>query len=581
MTTGEDRLSHGRNQRSRPLNRSRSGPIWGLQAGLAVILLLSCLTALQADPRPGDWNLVWSDEFACGSTETAPNPANWGYEIGYVRNKEWQYYTNELKNAYCQNGSLHIEAHKDSPGTYPVGSYAGQDGSISSASLISKGLVARKYGWLEMRARIDTGWGSWPAFWTLGVNGDWPDCGEADIMEYYQGKLLFNTAWWKKGDRRWTARWDSVTENLSALPAGWADAFHIWAMEWTATEVRLYLDGFLYNTWDPSLDSGDGSIQGFQQPHYIILNQAIGGTAGGDASGLSYPTHYEIDWVRWYEDSTQYVDDNSASVTYAGKWGTWSGNPGLNKTEHFSTTPGAAATFTFTGTKVWYYGHVREDLGMAEIFLDGQSVGTVDCFSSEPNYFVALYESGAIEPGQHTLQVRVTGAKNAASSGAEIIIDGFGYVGAAAPVDHYPFAETTTNGTVKGSLADLKASDNAYEAITEVLSGGNANNRYSLVKHTWKIDIGTGGSPALHVEAYRGANSDGDDFVFAYSTDNINYNDTVTVKKAADDNGAQVAALPANLSGTIYVRVTDVNRTRGKSSLDTIYIDQLFIRTTK
>lgn len=55
-----------------------------------------------------------------------------------------------------------------------------------------------------MRARIDTRWGSWPAFRSLGVNGEWPDNGECDIMEYYRGMLKFNVAWWKTGDARWT-----------------------------------------------------------------------------------------------------------------------------------------------------------------------------------------------------------------------------------------------------------------------------------------------------------------------------------------------------------------------------------------
>ena len=96
------------------------------------------------------------------------------------------------KMPIARTGILHIEAHKHPPGTYRADNYAGQDGNISNASLISRGLVEHKYGWLEMRARIDTQLGSWPAFRTLGATGDSPDCGECDIMEYYQNKLLFN-----------------------------------------------------------------------------------------------------------------------------------------------------------------------------------------------------------------------------------------------------------------------------------------------------------------------------------------------------------------------------------------------------
>ena len=385
--------------------------------------------AAQADPRPGAWTLTWSDEFDCAADQKyAPDPSHWGYETGYVRNKEWQYYTSDLRNAYCQGGQLHVEAHKDNPSTFPVGSYAGQDGSISSASLLSKSKVEQKYGWLEIRARIDTRLGSWPAFWTLGSAGEWPDGGECDILEYYQNKLLFNVAWWKTGDRRWTARWDSVSVNLSSLPPTWSGEFHVWSMEWAPAEVRLYLDGLLYNTWDSSQDSGDRSLQGFQQPHYMIINQAIGGTAGGNASSLTYPTHYDVDWVRWYRDGTMYVDDAaSASVTYDGTWGTWSGNPGYQKTEHFSEQAGSSATFEFTGDKVWFYGFTRSDLGIVAIELDGVPAGTVDEYSSAANYFVGLYESPQLAPGRHTLTVRATGDRNPASTGTEIIVDGFGY----------------------------------------------------------------------------------------------------------------------------------------------------------
>lgn len=249
----------------------------------------------------GKWVLVWSDEFESGSTPTAPNASHWGYEEGYVRNREWQYYTNDIRNAYCKNGSLHIEAHRHPPGTYPAGREPGQDGSISSASLTSRGRRQFRYGYLEMRARIDTQVGGWPAFWSLGARGSWPDNGECDIMEYYRKQLLFNVAWWRTGDRARTARWDTETVPLDTLPTDWADQFHTWGMEWDAEGVRLYMDDALYNEWDSSEDSGDGSIEGFQQEHFVILNQAIGGTAGGDASGVTYPTTYEVDYVRLYE----------------------------------------------------------------------------------------------------------------------------------------------------------------------------------------------------------------------------------------------------------------------------------------
>jgi beta-glucanase (GH16 family) len=272
--------------------------------------ILICSFAIADPPVGSNWELVWSDEFYSSETPIAPDSSNWGYENGYVRNKEEQYYTNSLQNAYCQNGYLNIEAHKHPPGTYPTGSEPGQDGSISSTSIRSMGKVSYKFGYFEIRARVDTQLGSWPAFWTLGNSGGWPNGGECDILEYYTGKFLFNVAWELYG----SIQWDGEKVYLTSLPAGWLDDFHLWAMEWDTNQVKLYLDGALINTWNTSQDTGDGGFEGFQQPHYMLINQAIGGTSGGDTSGMVFPTTYEVDWVRiWQENSSTYCGDGTCS----------------------------------------------------------------------------------------------------------------------------------------------------------------------------------------------------------------------------------------------------------------------------
>jgi len=253
----------------------------------------------------GQWNLFWHDEFDSGKQPQYPDPNSWGYEQGYVRNKEWQYYTKDLRNAYCKDGFLNIAADMHPASTYPKGKHPGQDGSVSSASLTTKGKVEYKYGLLEMRAKIETRPGTWGAWWTMGVKGKWPDKGECDIYEFYQGKLLFNVAWWKQGDGRHKPRWDTVRKPVAKLGPGWAEKFHVWVMQWDKKQVKLYLDGVLYNAWETLLDEGDDSIKGFQQPHYMIINQAIGGAAGGDASALKYPTSYKVDYVRWYQKKTK------------------------------------------------------------------------------------------------------------------------------------------------------------------------------------------------------------------------------------------------------------------------------------
>ena len=246
------------------------------------------------------WKLVWSDEF---NTNGPPDPANWGYERGFVRNHELQWYQPE--NAFCTNGCLVIEArreHKRNP-QFVAGSTRWQTSrewiEYTSASITSRRRQEFKYGKFEMRARIDTRPGSWPAFWTLGATPGigWPACGEIDIMEFYRGTVLANFGYGLKGKTEWRA----VRKPLAELGGdGWSNAFHIWTMEWGETNIDLLLDGKLMNRL--AVAEADKADEGnpFHRPVYFILNQAVGGDSGGDPVGTTFPIRYEVDWVRVY-----------------------------------------------------------------------------------------------------------------------------------------------------------------------------------------------------------------------------------------------------------------------------------------
>ena len=140
-------------------------------------------------------------------------------------------------------------------------------------------------------------------------------------------------------------------------------------------------------------------------------------------------------------------------------------------------------------------------------------------------------------------------------------------------------ADISITGTVTGSHLDTHTSNDVYESIEEVESGGKPDNRYSYLEHKWTVDVTGGSDVTFYLEAYRSSSSDGDNFVFAYSTDDSTYTDMATVTKIADDGSYQTFDLPSDLSGTVYIRVQDTDQTAGNKALDTIYIDHLFIRS--
>jgi len=285
--------------------RSNLGGLFLVAVVISLAVSAECagtdLAPLPADDSTNEWKLVWHDEF---DTNGPPNPANWNYERGFVRNNELQWYQPE--NAFCTNGLLVIEArreHKPNPG-YVTNSANWRTGrewiDYTSASITSRRLQEFTYGKFEMRARIDTRLGSWPAFWTLGAPPriGWPACGEVDIMEFYTNVVLANIAYSLDGK----AVWSSPRKSIAELGGdAWTKEFHIWTMDWETNKIDLLLDGRLMNHFD--LATADGSDRGnpFHAPVYFILNEAIGGTRGGDPSQTQFPVRYEIDWVRVYQ----------------------------------------------------------------------------------------------------------------------------------------------------------------------------------------------------------------------------------------------------------------------------------------
>jgi len=250
------------------------------------------------DVPPG-YTLAWHDEF---DKDGAPEPKNWKFEHGFVRNEEDQWYQDD--NASVAGGFLVIEGRKErveNPNYTGSGDWktTRQYAEYTSSSLNTSGLQSFQYGRFEMRARIPTSGGMWPAWWTLGVSGEWPSNGEVDIMEYYSGKVLANVACGTS--TQWQAKWDSQTKSLTSLGSGWSNEFHVWRMDWDDQTIDLYLDDQVMNTTElSSMLNADGKSP-FKQKAYLLVNLALGGNNGGSLSGTTFPVRYEVDYIRVFQ----------------------------------------------------------------------------------------------------------------------------------------------------------------------------------------------------------------------------------------------------------------------------------------
>ncbi len=240
-------------------------------------------TAPGSEPEPDGSafaTLVWEDDF---NTDGAPNAANWTYDLGAGGwgNGEAQTYTSNPSNVIVENGVLKITAKKEGSG-------------YTSARLKSENLQEFTYGKVEVRAKLPSVAGTWPAIWTLGANFDtvgWPNCGEMDIMEqtgadknrvlstlHYPGNFAGN------GPSGSTSLTTSTTD------------FHTYTMEWTAEEIKFYVD-------DKSVHNQvvNDADKPFNSDFFFIMNIAMGGTLGGTIDPNFTEDTMEIDYIKVYQ----------------------------------------------------------------------------------------------------------------------------------------------------------------------------------------------------------------------------------------------------------------------------------------
>ncbi|MEL7297921.1 MAG: glycoside hydrolase family 16 protein [Pseudomonadota bacterium] len=246
---------------------------------------------------PGDTlTLVFEDDF----TGAALDPAVWFFETGDGTeygipgwgNNELQYYLPD--SAQLEDGLLKITAREEDVGAF----------SYTSARINTRDRIAVRYGRIEARMKLPGGQGLWPAFWMLAQNspyGTWAASGEIDIMEAVNlgaagGNRVLGTIHYG-GEFP-----DNVfTGGNYTVPTDPQTEFHVYAVEWDATEIRWYVDDTLYLTQNSWSSTGGAFPAPFDQDFYLIFNVAVGGNLPGAPNTTTvFPVTMEVDWVRVY-----------------------------------------------------------------------------------------------------------------------------------------------------------------------------------------------------------------------------------------------------------------------------------------
>lgn len=234
---------------------------------------------LQALP-PKNYRLIWSDEFNKSQVDTTV----WTFETGDNGwgNNELQYYT-QRGNADLKNGLLTITARKT-------------EDRYTSARMITRTKRIFTYGYIEIRAKLPKGKGTWPALWLLGQNMEqvgWPACGELDIMEHV-GKdpgmihcSVHNLSGNGQTPYTGTIRLDDPF-----------DTFHLYAIDWNKNRIRFLVDNKPVYTYAP--EQKNEANWPFDKPMYIIFNIAVGGNWGGPVDDTCLPQSMTIDYIRVY-----------------------------------------------------------------------------------------------------------------------------------------------------------------------------------------------------------------------------------------------------------------------------------------
>ena len=375
---------------------------FGWALGVSSILFASI--ALAAPPGgAASWPKTFSDEFsgtAIDTTKWSYGSLPWGGQHHTADYSSWI----TPEDSYLTNGMLVLRCRQAVGSEF--GGYPFSEGFVHS-----HGHLDYTYGYVEIRARFPLGAGTWPAFWSLSWTAGWPP--EFDIAELFGGgddRMHMGLAYSSGG-----TQWDSSNFYQSS------EAFqnwHTYGLEWGPGYAIWYKDGALkkaiYASYVPSVSM------------YVMLNS---GMRYSTNATTPIPNYFDVDCFRKYDPPAAVINDATTGTginqcNFVGTWGFNSPQSGSFFNDlHYSTTANAYVEVQFNGTRVDFYGRKSPTQGIGAFSIDDGPETLVDFYSTSYLDRQLIWSATSLPAGPHTLKMRVTGTKNASSSGTTVSCD--------------------------------------------------------------------------------------------------------------------------------------------------------------
>lgn len=231
------------------------------------------------------WKLIFEDRFV--------DLNNWVFDIGSGKkglwgNNEKEFYTSDQKNCFIQNNQLNIISLKEEK----------EDCNYTSARLKTLGKFEFKYGYVEVRAKLPSGEGSWPAIWMMGVNDSWPLGGEIDIMEHLgrTPDIIHHAIHAKNHICEPSNAFEEEIKNVST-------SFNTYGLLWKEDLIEFYVNRELTGRVVKKDHYSSKEDWPFNDYFYLLINCAVGGDWAGKIKDSDLPYKYIIDYVKiWQEE---------------------------------------------------------------------------------------------------------------------------------------------------------------------------------------------------------------------------------------------------------------------------------------